>query len=54
MNPETYKKLYKRELDKEEIFEATSNLVGFFELLIEIGKELKKNDRYNSVNNPKK
>lgn len=54
MNPKTYKKLYKRELTKEEVFEATNNLVGFFELLIEIDKELKEDDRYSSTQYSKK
>jgi len=42
MNKNIYKKLYKKEPTEEEIFEMESNLVGFFELLIEIDKELKK------------
>jgi len=54
MNKNIYKKLYKKEPNKEEIFEMESNLTGFFELLIEIDKDLKKDDRYNSVNNSKK
>jgi len=39
---------------KEELFEANSNLIGFVELLIEIDKEQKKDDRYDSVNNSKR
>ncbi|HHX67080.1 MAG TPA: hypothetical protein GX708_03365 [Gallicola sp.] len=54
MDPNIYKKLYKRKLSKEEVFEATSNLAGFFELLIEIDKELKRNDRYSSIKYSKK
>lgn len=47
-------KLYKKKLTEKELFEANSNLIGFLELLIEIDKEQKKDDRYNSVNNSKK
>jgi len=54
MDINIYQKLYKRELTKEELFEANNNLIGFFELLIEINKEQKKNDRYNSINNSKR
>jgi len=54
MNHNIYQKLYKKELKKEEILEIENNLFGFFELLIEIYKELKKDDRYNSTNNSKK
>lgn len=49
-----YEKLYKRNLTKEESLEANSNLIGFIELLIEIDKEQKNNDRYNSINNSKR
>ncbi len=34
--------------------EATSNLLGFIELLIEIDKEQKNDDRHNSINNSKR
>ncbi len=54
MDHNIYQKLYKKELKKEEVFEIENNLYGFFELLIEIDKEQKKNDRYNSVNNSRK
>ena len=54
MNHSIYQKLYKKELKKEEIFEIENNLFGFFELLIEIYKERKKDDRHNSTNNSKK
>ncbi|MGB3346452.1 MAG: hypothetical protein WBA71_04275 [Candidatus Humimicrobiia bacterium] len=54
MDHNIYQKLYKKELKKEEIFEIENNLFGFFELLIEINKELKKDDRHNSTNNSKK
>ena len=54
MDHNIYQKLYKKELKKEEILEIENNLFGFFELLIEINKELKKDDRHNSTNNSKK
>ena len=54
MDLDIYQKLYKRKLTEEELFEANSNLIGFFELLIEIDNDLKEDDRYNSVNNSKK
>ena len=54
MDLNTYQKLYKRNLTKEELLEANSNLIGFIELLIEINKEQKRDDRYNSVKNSKR
>ena len=54
MNLNIYQKLYKKNLTHEELLEANSNLIGFIELLIEIDREQKKNDRYNSVNNSKR
>ena len=39
---------------QEEEVEATSNLHGFIELLIEIDKEQKNDDRHNSINNSKR
>lgn len=54
MDPNVLQKLYKRELSKEEQFEATNNLAGFLELLIEIDKELKRDDRYSSTKYSKK
>lgn len=54
MDNDIYNKLYKRQLLSEEVYEANKNLIGFFELLIEIDKELKRDDRYNSVNYSKK
>ncbi|GAH46225.1 unnamed protein product [marine sediment metagenome] len=54
MDQNIYQKLYKKELNNEEILEIENNLFGFFELLIEIYKELKKDDRHNSTNNSKK
>ncbi len=54
MDHNIYQKLYKKELKKEEKFEIENNLFGFFELLIEINKELEKDDRHNSTNNSKK
>ncbi len=49
-----YEKLYKRKLNKKELLEANSNLTGFIQLLIEIEKEQKRDDRYNSINNSKR
>jgi hypothetical protein len=54
MDLNIYQQLYKEKLTREELLEANSNLIGFIELLIEIDKEQKKDDRYNSVNNPKR
>jgi len=54
MDLNIYEKLYKRKLTKEELLETNSNLIGFIELLIEIDKEKKRDDRYNSVNNSKR
>jgi len=54
MDLNIYKQLYKEKLTKEEILEANSNLIGFIELLIQIDKEQKRDDRYNSVNNSKR
>lgn len=50
----SFEKLYKRNLNESEIRDISQNLIGFFKLLIEIDREQKKNDRYNSVNNPKR
>ena len=44
MDINNYENLYKRNLSKEELLEANSNLIGFIELLIEIDKENKKDD----------
>lgn len=54
MDLSTYQKLYKRELTKEELLEINSNLTGFIEILIEIDKEQKKDDRYHSIDNSKR
>lgn len=51
MDLNIYQNLYKGKLSKEELLEVESNLVGFLELLIEIDRELKNNDRHNSTNN---
>jgi len=53
MDHDIYNKLYKRQLLPEEIREANQNLIGFFELLIEIDKEHNKNDRYYSTDDSK-
>ena len=37
---EFYEKLSKKELSEKEVFEAKSNLVGFFDLLYQIDKGL--------------
>ena len=50
----SFEQLYKRNLNELEISEINQNLIGFFKLLIEIDLEQKKNDRYSSVNNPKR
>ena len=49
----SFEQLYKRNLNESEIRDINQNLIGFFKLLIEIDLQ-KKNDRYHSVNNPKK
>jgi hypothetical protein len=49
-----FEKLYKQELTEYEKANIKNNLFGFLELLIEIDKEQKEDDRYNSVNNSKK
>lgn len=45
MDLNIYKKLYKKNLTQVELQEANSNLIGFIELLIEIDKEQKRDDR---------
>jgi len=50
----SFEQLYKRNLTEFEINEMKQNLFGFLDLLIEIDKEQKKDDRYNSVNNSKR
>lgn len=42
-----YEKLSKKELSSQEVFEAKSNLVGFFDLLYQIDKK-KKDDKSSS------
>jgi len=54
MDCNIYQKLYKKELTKEEILEANGNLMGFIELLMQIDKEQRRNDRHNSVKNSRK
>lgn len=54
MDLNIYKKLYKKNLTQAELQEANSNLIGFMELLIEIDKEQKKDDRHNSANNSRR
>ena len=54
MDLDIYEKLYKRNLTKEELLEVNSNLTGFIELLIEIDRQQKRNDRHNSINNSKR
>ena len=49
MSFDSLEKLYKRKLTAQEISEASQNLDGFFELLIEIDLEQNRNDRYNSL-----
>lgn len=39
---QTLEKLYDKRLSKKQIFNATTNLVGFFELLIQIDKQKSK------------
>lgn len=49
---EFYEKLSKRELSEQEVFEAKSNFVGFFDLLYQIDKrtsEDKKNKDKNDL-----
>lgn len=50
---EFYEKLSKKELSDQEAFEATSNFVGFFDLLYRIDKRLKEqnNERDNRNTN---
>ena len=50
----SFERLYKRNLNEPEINEMKQNLIGFFELLIEIDLEQKKNDRYNCTENSKR
>lgn len=38
---EVLEKLYKRQLSKQELFEAKTNLMGFFETLIKIDKGMR-------------
>lgn len=50
-----YKKLCKQDLSNQEVFEAKSNFVGFFDLLLQIDKRLneKNNEQDNrNSNNP--
>lgn len=54
MDLKIFEKLYKRNLKTNEAYEIDQNLLGFFNLLIEIDKENKINDRHNSSNNPKR
>lgn len=52
-----YERLCKRELSNEEVFEAKSNFVGFFDLLVRIDKRLNENDlkdNFNSNDSDKK
>ena len=42
---DSYEKLYKRKLSEDEKAEMRYNLVGFFELLLEIEKESKKREK---------
>lgn len=51
MDLNIYKKLYKRNLTKEELFDVNNNLLGFINLLIEIDYEKNKDDRHDSSNN---
>jgi hypothetical protein len=54
-NKQFYEKLCKQELSNEEVFEAKSNFVGFFNLLYQIDKRLseKNNEQDNgNSNNP--
>lgn len=38
---EVLEKLYKKQLSKQELFEAKTNLMGFFETLMKIDKRMK-------------
>ena len=42
---EFYEKLSKKELSKQEIFEARHNIVGFFDLLYQIDKRMENNKK---------
>ena len=54
MDLSNLEKLYKRKLTDKELLEINQNLIGFFELLIEIDSEKKKNDRHDSPDNSKR
>lgn len=45
---EFYEKLSKKKLSDQEVFEAKSNLVGFFDLLFRIDKRLNEQNKENS------
>jgi hypothetical protein len=48
-----YEKMAGKELSDQEVFEADSNFVGFFDLLLKIDNRInnKKNERYNGNTN---
>jgi len=54
MDLKIFDQLYKKKLETNEAFEISQNLLGFINLLIDIDKENKTNDRYNSSNDSKK
>ena len=40
-NKEVLEKLYRKQLSKQELFEAKTNLMGFFETLMKVDKRMR-------------